>query len=88
MYFSKVIHVGSELAALLRTRAEVELQRLGTEDSEATTLALTLVAEPVEVHPVQYAVLPGYVACYIFPDRHIEYWSNEWADIFRRNGEG
>ena len=51
-------YIGSELAALLRNRAEVELQRLGAEGSEATSLALTLVAEPVEVHPVQYAVLP------------------------------
>lgn len=51
-----------ELAALLRTKAEVVVQRMGSDAADGTTLTLTLEAEPIEVHPVQYAVLPRYVA--------------------------
>ncbi len=46
-----------ELAALLRTQADIGLQRPGKEGADASSLDLTLVAEPIEVHPVQYAVL-------------------------------
>ena len=44
-----------ELAAILKSEADVVLDRDST-----TELAVHLMAAPIEVHPVQYASLPRY----------------------------